>query len=93
LEAADGQEALQLGQQYDRQIDLLLVDVVMPQINGKTLSGKLEAIRPKMKVLYTSGYTDNIIAQHGILEPGTMLLKKPFSPGALTQKVREALDQ
>ncbi len=74
-------------------IDLLLTDVVMTQMNGKDLADQLEAIHPETRVLYTSGYTDEVIGHHGVLEGGTRFLQKPFSQPILARKVREALDE
>jgi signal transduction histidine kinase/ActR/RegA family two-component response regulator len=93
LEAANGQEALSVaGEHAGEKIHLLLTDVVMPQMGGKELTDRLKALRPEIKVVFTSGYTDNAIVRHGVLEPGTDFLQKPFSPAALAQKVREVLD-
>ncbi len=90
--AADGSEAQQLAAQISGPIDLLLTDVVMPGINGRVLSERLAPSHPAMKVLYMSGYTDSFIAGHGVLEPGTHLLRKPFTEEVLIRKVREVLD-
>jgi len=92
LEARDGQEALQVSGQHGGSIDLLLTDVVMPRMNGAELNEQLRAARPEIRVLYMSGYTDNAIAQHGVLEPGVNLLPKPFSMEALIHTVRHVLD-
>jgi two-component system cell cycle sensor histidine kinase/response regulator CckA len=92
LTAADGQLALQVARQNPGPIHLLLTDVVMPGINGRVLAERLAPTQPGMKVLYMSGYTDSFIAGHGVLEPGTHLLHKPFTQEALTRKVRELLD-
>ena len=92
LTAADGQEAQHLASQHSGLIHLLLTDVVMPGINGRVLSERLASRHPAMKVLYMSGYTDNFIAGHGVLEEGMHLLHKPFTEEALIRKVREVLD-
>jgi two-component system, cell cycle sensor histidine kinase and response regulator CckA len=73
-------------------IHLLLTDVVMPGINGRVLAERLALHYPGMKVLFMSGYTDNFIAGHGVLEEGMHLLHKPFTEEALIRKVREVLD-
>lgn len=79
-------------QQFDGPIHLLLTDVVMPQMNGPDLAEKLKLMRPNTKVLYMSGYTDGAILYHGVLQPGTPFLQKPFTPEVLARKVREVLD-
>jgi PAS domain S-box-containing protein len=94
LEAANGEEALRLAGENDgEKIHLLLTDVVMPQMGGKELAEKLKLSRPDIEILYTSGYTDNAIVHHGVLESGTHFLQKPFSPKTLSCKVREVLDR
>jgi PAS domain S-box-containing protein len=94
LEAANGEEALRVVQEHiGEKIHLLLTDVVMPQMGGKELADQLKLLRPDVKVLYTSGYTDDAIVHHGVLEPGTHFLQKPFSPKTLSHKVREVLDR
>jgi CheY-like chemotaxis protein len=92
LAAADGPEAEALAAQYAGPIHLLLTDVVMPGINGRVLAEHLAPGHPAMKVLYMSGYTDNFIAGHGVLDEGMYLLHKPFTEEALIRKVREVLD-
>jgi len=92
LTAANGGEALLLCEQRQGDIHLLLTDVVMPQMSGKQLAERLAVIRPELKVLYMSGYTDDAIVHHGVLEPGTWFIGKPFSAVDLTSKVREVLD-
>jgi CheY-like chemotaxis protein len=92
MAAADGSEAQQVAAQISGPIDLLLTDVVMPGINGRVLAERLSPSHPGMKVLYMSGYTDSFIAGHGVLEPGTHLLRKPFTEEVLIRKVRELLD-
>jgi DNA-binding NtrC family response regulator len=71
----------------------LLTDVVMPEMSGKDLVDSISGRRPGMKVLYMSGYTPDAIVHQGVLEPGTHLLQKPFTPSALASKVREMLDE
>ena len=92
LEARRGDDALGLASRHDGPIGLLLSDVIMPGMNGRELAQRLTSLRREMKVLYISGYTDNAIVSQGTLERGTALLQKPFSPEALTRKVREVLD-
>jgi two-component system, cell cycle sensor histidine kinase and response regulator CckA len=92
LTATNGYDAQQVAAQYAGPIHLLLTDVVMPGINGRILAERLAPLYPAMKVLYISGYTDNFIAGHGVLEQGINLLHKPFTEQALMRKVREVLD-
>ena len=92
LEAPDGEAALRLAQQHRGPIHLLLTDVVMPRVSGRELAERLTQVRPDMKVLYASGYTDDSVVRHGILELGTAYLQKPFSPESLARKVRDVLD-
>jgi len=92
IEAMNGTEGLAAAQAYTGQIDLLLADVVMPEVGGKALSEKLSPRYPKMRVLFMSGYTDNAIVHHGRLDEGVAFLQKPFTPAALARKVRAVLD-
>jgi CheY-like chemotaxis protein len=95
LEAANGDEALALvlaREPVEATIDLVLTDVIMPQIGGRALADRLVALLPGVKVLYMSGYADEAIVHNGRLEPGIAFLHKPFSPAALARKVREVLD-
>ena len=92
LSAASGEEALEVAARYAGTFDLLLTDVVMPGMNGRVLAEQLSPRQPGMRILYMSGYTDSFIAGHGVLEPGTHLLHKPFTDEVLIRKVREVLD-
>ncbi|MDX6501468.1 MAG: hypothetical protein QOG23_4728 [Blastocatellia bacterium] len=92
LEARHGPEALILGRRHAGAIHLMLTDVVMPQMSGRELAEQLTPLRRDMKVLYMSGYTDDAIVHHGVLEEGTAFIGKPFTPSALARKVREILD-
>jgi PAS domain S-box-containing protein len=92
LAAADGAEAQKVAAEFSGPIHLLLTDVVMPGINGRVLAERLTPNHPGMKVLYMSGYTDSFIAGHGVLEPGTHLLRKPFTEEVLMRRVRDLLD-
>ncbi|MBU0515394.1 MAG: response regulator [Proteobacteria bacterium] len=91
-EAAGGEEALALADGLKGEIHMVLTDVVMPGLSGSELARRLIAGHPGIKVLYASGYTDDAIAHHGILEPGVNLITKPMSPASLARKVREVLD-
>jgi CheY-like chemotaxis protein len=87
LEAPDGSEALRIAQEYEGGIDLVITDVVMPKMSGKALVTMLESIRPGIKSLYVSGYTDDEIVNHGILDSRVAFLQKPFTLDSLTSKV------
>jgi two-component system cell cycle sensor histidine kinase/response regulator CckA len=93
LEAPDGPAALALvdGEAGGRHIDLLLTDVIMPGMSGRELAAELNARRPNVRVLFMSGYTDDAVVRHGMLEPGLAYLEKPFRPTALLRKVRGVL--
>lgn len=92
LQASNGDEAIRVCEQHQGVIDLLLTDVIMPGMSGRALADRLCALRPAMKVLYTSGYTDNTIAERGVLATGTVFLHKPYTPRSLAGKVRDVLD-
>ncbi|MGE5786425.1 MAG: ATP-binding protein, partial [Myxococcales bacterium] len=92
LTAPDGEAALMMAAREADEIHLLLTDVVMPRMNGRMLAQELSRKRPAIKVLYMSGYTDDAIVHHGVLDAGTQFLAKPFTSGELTRKVREVLD-
>ena len=91
LSAASPGEALDLVAGHSSPIHLLLTDVIMPGMSGPQLAVRLQSLRQEIKVLFMSGYTDTAIAHHGVLDPGKLLIMKPFSRETLTQKVREAL--
>jgi PAS domain S-box-containing protein len=91
LQAAEGHAALELAGMHDGPIHLLMTDVVMPGISGRELAQRVSKVRPDVKVLYMSGYTDQAVVNHGILESGSVLLQKPFTMATLATKLREIL--
>jgi CheY-like chemotaxis protein len=93
LQASSGAEALRVSRGHAGPVDLLLTDVVMPGMGGREVATALTAERPGLRVLFASGYTAEAIARHGVLEPGTDLIHKPFTPDALLRRVRERLDR
>jgi PAS domain S-box-containing protein len=92
IEAGNGAEALSLCEKTDCQIDLLMTDVVMPQMGGRELVERFVHIYPQTQILFTSGYTDDEVVRHGVVEAGTNFIQKPFTPHGLALKVREILD-
>ena len=92
LEATRGEEAMRFCKTHDGPIDLAVVDVVMPELSGPDLVRQIAPLRPDIRLLYISGYTDEAIVRHGIPESGVPFLQKPFLPDALARKVREVLD-
>ncbi len=92
IEAADGAVAMQIAVAHEKVIHLLLTDVIMPGMNGRELSQRIAEIRPNVKILYMSGYTENVIGHNGMLDAGVRLLQKPFNLRDLKSKVREVLD-
>jgi len=93
LEAGNSTEAFALEKEHSGEIHLLLTDVILPGMNGKSLSERLRALRPKLKVLFTSGYTADVIARRGVLQRDVAYLQKPFGPDSLAAKVREVLTE
>lgn len=93
LEAGSGEEALRIFRERKKLIHLILTDIVMPGMDGRQLVEKLKGIHQDFKVLYMSGYTDNTIAHHGVLEKGLNFIAKPLSVEGLARKVREVLDK
>ena len=93
LVAEDGNDAIEVTRKHPGKIDLLLTDVVMPGMSGRDLAERIESLRPGIKVLYMSGYTDQAIVHHGILDSDSVLLQKPFTLNGLARKLREALER
>ncbi len=93
LEAASGNEALQRAKEFNRTIHLLLTDVVMPEMSGPELARQMVSLRPGMKVIFTSGYTDDAIARQGAIDPAVAFIQKPYRPKALAWKIRQVLGE
>ena len=91
-EAKDGEEALQKITNFEGTMDLLITDVVLPKMNGKELADKIKKLKPDIKIIFMSGYTDETIVHQGILEAGIEFIQKPFSPNKFAEKVRQILD-
>jgi CheY-like chemotaxis protein len=92
LVAASAEEALELAVRHAGPIPLVVTDVIMPGMSGGELAGRLAALRPEIRVIFVSGYTDDTIAHQGVLDPGVHFLQKPFTLDGLARKVREVLD-
>jgi DNA-binding NtrC family response regulator len=92
LEALDVADAIRICEVYAKRIHLVLTDVVMPKMGGRRLAARAQLIRPEMKVLYMSGYTDEAIVHHGVLDASVNFIQKPFSTAGLTRKIRDVLD-
>jgi CheY-like chemotaxis protein len=93
LPAVDGKDALRVAAKHQGKLDLLLTDIVMPGMSGRELSDTLSLRFPQMKTLYMSGYTDDAVVRHGLVQEKVAFLQKPFSPLALARKVRAVLDE
>jgi len=93
LDADNGQETLRVSSRHRERIDLVVTDVVMPRLGGREVVERLAGRHPGIRVLFLSGYTDDAVVRHGVLEAEVQFLHKPFSPAALARKVREVLDR
>ena len=91
LTAKGGPEALQIAEQYDKPIHLLLTDLIMPVMSGRELSERIATIRPEVRVLFMSGYSNNLLSNQQVLDPKHALLQKPFRLAALGRRIREVL--
>jgi len=93
LSASNPYDAIKLASEKKYEIDLLLTDVIMPDMNGKEIVGKLQSENPRLKFIYMSGYTANVISKHGVLDEGVPFIQKPFSVNELSRIIREVLDR
>src|SRR5204863_6344620 len=92
LEAPNGHVAMDVAAKMEITINLLITDMMMPQLGGRQLADRLSAVQPKLKVLFISGFTDDVALRQGVLATGVEFLEKPFGPDVLARKVREVLD-
>lgn len=93
FEAANGSQAIQEAKVFNKPIHLLLTDVLMPKMNGRDLANKIKSLHPEISILFMSGYNDDIISNHGILEENVNFLAKPFTPQMLADKIRYSAGQ
>ncbi len=93
LTAARGEDALQIAEDHDGEIDLLLTDIMMPGMNGVEVASAVSKIRPGIQIFFMSGYADQDLVRQGLLEPGTHFLQKPFTPQELAERIRQILDR
>jgi PAS domain S-box-containing protein len=91
LIASDGKEAIDISNNFEGDIHLLLTDVIMPNMNGQELADAIQEMRPDMQIIFMSGYTDDVISHHGVLEPGVNFIQKPVTPSRLTKVLKEVL--
>jgi CheY-like chemotaxis protein len=93
LEASGGEEAMSMSREHGAAIDLLVTDVVMPQMSGRELADRLRDLRPRMRVLFVSGHTDDSVLRHGVVAEGVAFLQKPVTPDLIARKVRDVLER
>lgn len=91
MSASSPSEAIRLARLREDSIDLMVTDVVMPEMNGRDLAGIIQALQPQMKVLFMSGYTANVIAHHGVLDAGVHFIQKPFTVAEFVTKVQKTV--
>jgi DNA-binding NtrC family response regulator len=91
FDARDGEHALEVARAVAGEIDLMLTDVIMPRLSGRQLAAKFLEVRPATRVLYMSGYTDDKLGHHGVLDPDVELIQKPLTPEMVLQRVRRML--
>jgi two-component system cell cycle sensor histidine kinase/response regulator CckA len=91
LEAEDPPKAIEIAERHQGAIHLLLTDILMPGMNGRVLAQRVRERRPAIRVLYMSGHTEDSVAQNGLVEPGALMISKPFTQESLARKLREAL--
>jgi two-component system, cell cycle sensor histidine kinase and response regulator CckA len=92
MHAENGKSALAIAETYEGSIDLLITDVIMPEMNGEELARKISVLKPDIRILFTSGYTEDVIAPHGVLAGDIHFIGKPYKPNQLAVKIREVLD-
>ena len=92
-EARNGEEALNLYRQHAHSVELIVSDMVMPEMTGRELAQAIRALDPELAMLFMSGYTEDAVMRQSFLEPGTAFIEKPFTPAAFARKVREVLDR
>ena len=88
MQTSNGEDAVRFTESYEKNINLLITDVILPGMNGKTLARKMMSLKPGIKVLFTSGYTEDIIAERGIIEEGINFIGKPYAAASLAGKIR-----
>ncbi len=93
IHAENGKSAIEVAEAFEGEIALLITDVIMPEMNGEELASRIAQIKPGIKVLFTSGYTEDVISPYGVLDEGIHFIGKPYKPQQLAEKIRELLDE